>query len=129
MPLKLNVGLSKKIGLPDYGSLGASCHVVELDGTLLQQDLDTFQRHVRNAYVACAQAVNELGRHAANPSRAHASANGGEHKAVGNGTNAVNCHAPATMHFMGGSEELRGGRCRRRVRRSASSRIPQGSPG
>lgn len=27
MPLKLSVGLSNKLGLPDYGSLEASCHV------------------------------------------------------------------------------------------------------
>ena len=45
MPLKLNVGLSKKIGLPDFGSLGASCHVeVELDGALLRTDLDGFHK-------------------------------------------------------------------------------------
>ncbi len=36
MPLTLNDGLTKEIGLPDYGSVGASCHVeIELDGSLV----------------------------------------------------------------------------------------------
>ena len=60
MPLTLNVGLSKKVGLPDYGSLGVSCNVqVELDGTLLQNDLDGFHEKVKRAYVACHQAVSD----------------------------------------------------------------------
>ncbi len=60
MPLTLNVGLSKKIGLPDYGSLGVSCNVqVELDQTLLLHDLDGFHHKVKQAYVACHQAVND----------------------------------------------------------------------
>ena len=60
MPLTLNVGLSKKIGLPDYGSLGVSCNVqVELDQALLLHDLDGFQQKVKQAYVACHQAVND----------------------------------------------------------------------
>ena len=60
MPLKLNVGICKKIGQPDYGSLGASCNVeVELDQSLIFDDLDAFQERVTHAYTACREAVTE----------------------------------------------------------------------
>jgi len=60
MPLTLNVGISRKLGLPDFGSVGATCNVsVELDAALLTREPDAFQRHVRNAYAACSQAVND----------------------------------------------------------------------
>jgi hypothetical protein len=64
MPLKLDVGLSKKIGMPHYGSIGASCHVeVELESSLLP-DPDAFQERTKRAFNACRQAVNdELARH------------------------------------------------------------------
>ena len=60
MPLKLNVGLAKKVGLPEYGSLGASCYLeCELDGSLLTTNLDRFHEQVREAFAACSQAVEE----------------------------------------------------------------------
>ena len=64
MPLRLNVGLSKKVGMPDYGSLGASCHVeVELDQSLVFDDVETLQERITHAYAACRQAVtDELAR-------------------------------------------------------------------
>jgi hypothetical protein len=58
--MKLNVGVSKKIGLPEYSSAGATCNLeLELDSRLLESDLDEFHARVRDAYVACQQAVND----------------------------------------------------------------------
>lgn len=60
MPMKVQLGLAKKIGQPDYGSLGASCNIeLELDGGLLFNDLDGLQQKVRAAYTACRQAVDD----------------------------------------------------------------------
>ncbi len=88
MPLRLNVGLQKKVGLPDYGSLGASCNVeVELEGSLIERDLESFQRHVQNAFTACRQAVqDELARQ--QPSAVSPGENG--HGAAPNGNGHTN---------------------------------------
>ena len=61
MPMKVQLGVAKKIGQPDYGSLGASCNIeLELDGGLLFNDLDGLQQKVRAAYTACRQAVDNM---------------------------------------------------------------------
>ncbi|APW63214.1 hypothetical protein [Paludisphaera borealis] len=89
MPLKLNVGVSRKLGLPEFSSVGASCNVeVELDSSLLQSDLDGFHAQVRGAFTAACQAVDdELVRLQARPAPPVAS-HGGE--ARRNGTAGSN---------------------------------------
>jgi hypothetical protein len=58
--MKLNVGVSRKLGLPNFGSVGASCNLeLELDATLLERDLDAFHNQIRGAYVAAHQAVHD----------------------------------------------------------------------
>ena len=76
--LKLNTGVSKKIGLPDYGSLGASCNLeIELDHTVFS-DPNAFKDRVRKAFSACRQAVEEeLARHQSSPGQATTSADSG----------------------------------------------------
>ena len=60
MAIKINVGVSKKLGLPDYGSAGASCNLeLEIDPHLLESDLAGFHDRVRSAYVAAQQAVQD----------------------------------------------------------------------
>ena len=62
MPLKLHVGVTRKLGLPAFSSVGASCHIeleLDLDPDILETDLDGFHQKVRSAYVAANQAVND----------------------------------------------------------------------
>jgi hypothetical protein len=58
--LKLNVGVTRKVGLPAYGSVGASCNLeVEVESGLIDRDLDAFHARVRDVYVAAHQAVHD----------------------------------------------------------------------
>jgi hypothetical protein len=60
MAAKLSVGLQKKLGLPGFSSIGASCHVeFEVETSLMESNLEGFQKKVHSAYSACQQAVNE----------------------------------------------------------------------
>ena len=67
MSIKLNVGTSKKIGLPDYGSAGSQCNLeIELDSSALDHP-EEFHRRVQEAYAACRAAVeDELANHRGN---------------------------------------------------------------
>ena len=65
MPVRINVGLSKKVGQENFGSLGATCNVeFAIDGGYDNGSTDRFQDAVRRAYAACREAVeSELAAH------------------------------------------------------------------
>jgi hypothetical protein len=69
MAAKLSVGLQKKLGLPGYSSIGASCHVeFEVETSLMESNLEGFHQKVQNVYSACQQAINEqLARYQSTP--------------------------------------------------------------
>jgi hypothetical protein len=89
MPLKLNVGLSRKVGDANYGSRGASVNVeMELDPTLVtdQEKLKDRIRHLFGSLrSSLAEELNGNGTHqspAENPPRngnGHPNSNGNDH--------------------------------------------------
>ena len=67
MAIELNIGVCKKIGLPDYGSAGSHCDIeIELDFATLQNPA-AFQEWVAHAYRLCRESVEtELAQHRPN---------------------------------------------------------------
>ena len=59
MTIKINVGVNKKIGLPDYGSAGSHCNIeIEADNSVLE-DAEQFLQRVKDAYEVARQSVEE----------------------------------------------------------------------
>jgi hypothetical protein len=51
MPIKMSLGLTKKLGLPAYSSVGASCHVeCEVDSSALEQDGQRFHQEAERLF-------------------------------------------------------------------------------
>ncbi len=91
MPLKTNVGVSRKVADNNYGSRGANVNLeVELDSTLIN-DPERFHDRIRQVFRLAQQAVDEeLGRQQASGTADHAtngSTNGQAGQASQNGTN------------------------------------------
>jgi len=64
MTIKINVGVNKKIGLPDYGSAGSHCNIeIEVDNSILDNP-DLFLQRVNDAGELARQSVEqELAHH------------------------------------------------------------------
>jgi hypothetical protein len=64
MTIKINIGVNKKIGLPDYGSAGSHCNIeIEADNSVLN-DVGQFLQRVKDAYeVARLSVEEELAHH------------------------------------------------------------------
>jgi len=104
MPLKTNVGVSRKISDNSYGSCGASVNMeVELDSSLIQAPEQLLER-IRQIFRLAKQGVDEeLARHQPNNGAAshatngaingngngHAASNGNGHATNGNQTNGA----------------------------------------
>ena len=94
MPVTINVGFSEKLGQPEFGSIGASCHIeCQLDAPILE-NADAFRAKTRELYAACSTAAKEeLARY-----RASAGASPKNGSKSPNGTGRPPANGSATNH-------------------------------
>jgi hypothetical protein len=58
MPMRIIAGLNRKLGLPGYGSAGASCAVeIELEQSALQGDPAAIQTRIAALYELCRESI------------------------------------------------------------------------
>ena len=83
MPLKTNVGVSRKIADNNYGSRGASVNLeVELDSSLIQEP-ERFHDRIRQVFRLAQQAIDEeLTRQQGNGTASHATNGAGNGQAA-----------------------------------------------
>ena len=96
MPLKLNVGLSRKVGEANYGSRGASVNVeMELDSALVGEPQKLRER-IRQLFGvvrdSLAEELNGHGGHSGNGSQSGVGAANGNGQTNGNGLSHSNGH-------------------------------------
>lgn len=99
MPLKVNVGLSRKVGEPSFGSRGANVNLeIELDQSLLNQP-EQLQARIRQLFgMLRISLMQELQTGAAAESAAHlpsASGNGSPGKSPSNSRSSVRPATPS----------------------------------
>ena len=59
MTIKINIGVNKKVGLPDYGSAGGHCNIeIEADNSILDH-AEQFLQRVKDAYEMARLSVEE----------------------------------------------------------------------
>ena len=76
MPLKLNVGLSRKVGEANYGSRGASVNLeLELDSAIVSEP-GRLQERIRQMFVLAKQSIDEELHHSAGVASANKNGNG-----------------------------------------------------
>jgi hypothetical protein len=117
MPLKTNVGVSRKVADNNYGSRGASVNLeVELDSTLINEP-ERFHDRIRQVFRLAQQAIDEElnRRHQPGGSNGHATngaANGQNGNGNGSQTNGANGnrngHAVASEKQMTYARQLAG---------------------
>lgn len=108
MPLKLNIGSSKKVGMPDYGSKGASVHLeLELDSSLAR-NTDQLQSQIKSLFQQARDAVeNELFGRESTPAHSQngSSTNGNGHYRQSNGRRATDSQVRA-LHAIANRQKI-----------------------